>query len=151
VGERILDGIYPSGVQWSPKGTSLVYVEADNRASDARSDQSQIVIQPAAPGAEASPLARGREAVFSPDGEWIVYATPSGKLWRLARVRPDGSGRRPIGESSRHQRNPAVSPDGRHVAYVSKVGSIDHLYLRRMDGSGDRILLNDGSVAFPVW
>jgi TolB protein len=137
-------------VQWSPEGGSLVYVHADNRGAG-RSDLSEVVIQAAERGAEPDPLARGRDAVFSPDGEWIVYATQSGKTWRLARMRPDGSARRPIGQSSRHQRNPAVSPDGQHVAYLSSQGNIDHLYLRRMDGTGDRILLSQGSVAFPVW
>jgi len=150
IDERILQGIYPSSVQWSPKGGALLYVHADNRA-EAPSDRSQIVLQAAEEGAPPDLLARGREAVFSPDGESIVFTRQSGHLWRLARMRPDGSARRPIGESAHNQRNPAVSPDGLHVVYVSDQGSVDHLYLRRMNGTGDRLLLREGSVAFPVW
>jgi hypothetical protein len=150
VGERVLEGLYPSSVQWSPKGDSLLYVYADNRP-EARTDRSEIVIQPAEPDMEPDRLARGREAVFSPDGESIVYATQSGKTWRLARIRPDGSGHRTLGLASHNQRSPAVSPDGQHVVYLAKQGNVDHLFLRRMDGTGDRILLREGSVAFPVW
>ena len=66
-------------------------------------------------------------------------------------MRPDGSARKGLGNSVLRARSPAISPDGKHVAYVSNDDGLDRLYVRRMDGSGDRILLEEGAVAFPAW
>lgn len=145
----IIEGIYPSTPHWSSNGHHIVYVEADN--SNGRRDRSSVVVCKPEPDAETSVVARGREPVFTPDGEGIVYSaqTPSG--WRLRRLRADGSGRAPLGKGTRDERWPAISPDGRHVVYLSSDEGYDQLYIRRIDGSGDRILLADGSAAFPVW
>jgi Tol biopolymer transport system component len=66
-------------------------------------------------------------------------------------MRPDGSGRTPLGKGAHDERSPAVSPDGRFVAFIAEESGLDRLFVRRMDGSGDRILLGDGAVAWPVW
>lgn len=145
----IIDGIYPSTPHWSSDGQRILYVEADNASS--RRDRSSIVVRPPAKDAEGTVVARGREAVFTPDGEGIVYATQTSAGWRLRRLRADGSGRAPLGKGTRDERWPAISPDGRHVAYLSNEVGYDQLYIRRVDGSGDRILLAEGSAAFPVW
>lgn len=145
----LLDGIYPSTPRWSPEGDAFVYVEADN--SNARRDASRIVRQSLEDGAERDTLARGREPVYTPDGTTIVYAAQTSSGWQLRRMRADGSGRAPLGQSVRDERWPAISPDGRHVVYVSNETGYDQLYIRRLDGTGDRILLQDGAVAFPVW
>jgi hypothetical protein len=97
-------------------------------------------------------LSPGRHPTFSPDGEWLVFAAPMKRELRLWRIRPDGSGRAPVGHGIRHEARPAVSPDGRLVAYVaSEEEPRRHLYLRRFDGSGDRILFSKGDGEFPVW
>jgi TolB protein len=97
------------------------------------------------------PLGRGRDPVFSPDGEWIVYSARVGGGWRLRRMRSEGGGRLPLGRGVRDEIEPAVSPDGSLVAYVSEEGGLHRLFVRRIDGSGDRLLLPDGAVARPVW
>jgi Tol biopolymer transport system component len=97
-------------------------------------------------------LAPGRHPTFTKDGEWLVFAAPLGRELRLWRMRPDGSGRTPVGRGVRHEARPAVSPDGRLVAYVAAEElPRRHLYLRRFDGSGDRILFARGDGEFPVW
>lgn len=97
-------------------------------------------------------LSLGRHPTFSPDGEWLVFAAPMKRELRLWRIRPDGSGRAPVGRGVRHEVRPAVSPDGRLVAYVAtEAEPRRHLYLRRFDGSGDRILFSNGDGEFPVW
>lgn len=97
-------------------------------------------------------LSPGRHPSFSHDGEWLAYAAPVKRELRIWRMRPDGSGRAPIGRGLRHETRPAVSPDGRLVAYVAAEDRPRrHLYLRRFDGSGDRILFADGDCEFPVW
>ncbi|MAI24610.1 MAG: TolB family protein [Myxococcota bacterium] len=139
----------PMGPRWSPKGDKVLYFLTSVRKT--RRDASQVIIQDPEAGSTPRVVARGREPVFTPDGEWIVYASELSEGWRLARVRPDGSGRSVLGNSHLDARWPTVSPDGRHIAYISNTDGIDRLYLRRMDGSGDRILLETGAVAFPVW
>ena len=87
-----------------------------------------------------------------PTATWIVFSAPLQREWRIWRVRPDGSGRAPIGASQRSEGRPTLSPDGRFVAYVaSEAPPRRHLYLRRFDGSGDRILFADGDGENPVW
>lgn len=149
VAENLIDGLYPSTPQWSPDGARIVFVQADN--SKGRRDMSTIVAQPPEPNAEIDVLTRGREPVFTPDGKSIVFSAQTSEGWQLRRMRADGSGRAALGRTIRDERWPAVSPDGRHVVYVSNEAGYDQLYIRRMDGSGDRILLEDGSAAFPVW
>lgn len=145
----ISSGFYPTGPLWSPREDLIVYVRADNRGGPR--DSSKVVVQSSTSGDEPQTLGRGRDATFSPDGDWIVFAGQGPGGWRLHRMRPDGGARKRLGESTLSARWPTVSPDGQHVAYISNEDGIDRLYLRRMDGSGDRILLSDGGAAFPVW
>ena len=69
----------------------------------------------------------------------------------VVRVRPDGTGRAPIGRGLFDERRPTFSPDGRLVAYVTEVDSRPILNVRRFDGTGDRVLFNDGDADHPVW
>ena len=147
--QRVISGTYPSGPRVSPRDDALLYINAD-RGGGVR-DRSEVVIKGLGNEEPISRLAFGRDAVFSPDGEWIVFSSQGSGGWRLHRMRPDGSARKPLGKSALSARWPAISPDGRHVAYISNEDGLDRLYLRRMDGTGDRILLEDGAVAFPVW
>ncbi|MFP6638865.1 MAG: hypothetical protein VCC04_01370 [Myxococcota bacterium] len=148
-GTSIVEDGMASGPRWSPRGDVITYFRADDRLQ--RRDESVIVVQEPTVQSAARVVARGRDPVFTPDGEWIVYSSQGSRGWRLRRVRPDGSARSILGDSHLDARWPTVSPDGRHVAYVSNADGLDRLYLRRIDGSGDRILLEQGSVAFPIW
>jgi len=145
----VVEGFYPSGPSWSETNRLVSYVEADDRGGPR--DGSVVSVVGIEPGDRSRRLTRGRDAVFSPDGEWIVFSSQGPRGWRLQRMRSDGSGRSALGDSVLSARWPAISPDGQHVAYISSDDGIDRLYLRRMDGTGDRILLEDGAVAFPVW
>jgi Tol biopolymer transport system component len=103
---------------------------------------------------EAKEIATGTHSAFTPSGEWIVYSARTRRGFRLWRVRPDGSGRAPIGARWGHEGDeatPTVSPDGRFVVYVLKEEDRDRLRLRRMDGEGDRPLLEHGDGTVPVW
>lgn len=133
---------------WSPDGRTLVYVTRGADGVD--------TIQRIDPDAGGAPqmLARGRDPVFSPDGQWIVYSARTSGGYKLWKMRPDGSGRLPLGVGSTEvdgESHPAVSPDGRFVAYVGEASHRQVLRVRRMDGTGDRILLDDGDGASPAW
>jgi Tol biopolymer transport system component len=115
----------------------------------------RIVVRSPALTGEPRLLAPGREPAFSPDGQWIAFSAPTGSPrgdeWRLWRIRPDGTGRAPIGRGVRDEQGPTVSPDGRLVVYVTELQHRPQLYLRRLDGSGDRIFFSNGDAEHPVW
>lgn len=98
-------------------------------------------------------IGMGTDPVFTPDGEWIVYTARSTRGQRVVRIRPDGSGRAPVGGGPDDESHPAVSPDGRFVAYVvTDLTRRERLRVRRFpDGSGDRPLVTTGDASMPVW
>ena len=105
------------------------------------------------PDAKPRVFGRGLDPVFTPDGAWIVYTAKTTKGQKLVRVRPDGSGRAPVGTGPDDENHPAVSPDGRYVAYVVKDPTKrERLRVRRFpDGTGDRPLVETGDATTPVW
>jgi Tol biopolymer transport system component len=96
-------------------------------------------------------LGPGSEPRFCGRGEWIVYSAPIQRGTRIWRVRPDGSGRSPIGRGVLDETAPTCSPDGRLVVYTATEEQRERLYVKRFDGSGDRILYADSNASHPVW
>lgn len=130
----------------APDGRTVVWVREHD---DARSELRLRVLEQ---GAQTLVFSPGRQPRYSADGTWIVFSALLQGDWRIWRVRPDGSGRAPIGRGQRSEGRPTLSRDGRFVVYVaSEEPPRRHLYLRRFDGSGDRILFADGDGENPVW
>jgi len=96
-------------------------------------------------------LGPGSEPRFCGGSEWIVYSAPVRRGTRIWRVRPDGTGRSPIGRGVLDETAPACSPDGRLVVYNVIEEHRERLYVKRFVGSGDRILYADSSAWHPVW
>ena len=69
----------------------------------------------------------------------------------MVKMRPDGTGRTPIGSGQRDEASPTISPDGRFVAYTARETEFDLVFVRRLDGSGERPLIEFGSAAWPAW
>ena len=130
---------------WSPDGSVVVYSSVDETGS-----ATIRAIDPHA-GGEPRIVARGLEPAFFPEGDWVVYTTKRRGRWAIWRVRPDGSGKHPIGASGQNERDPTVSPDGRFIAYVAEDGQHQRLMVRSLDGSGNRRLLTSGDGLLPVW
>ncbi len=143
--QRISEGPVDHSPACAPDGSAVAWVASDPRGRES------ILARGLPLEGEPVRLGPGREPGFSPDGRWIVYSARAKGRWALYRVRPDGSGRAPIGGGVFDQMQPAVSPDGRLVVYVVQDGYHRRLHLRRFDGSGDRILLDDGDAEQPVW
>lgn len=148
----VLKGLGTDEVDWSDAGGgTLVYVRYMRRPGK-RKPVGYLVAQGTAIGDQARILAPGKDPSFSPDGEWIVYTAPDGDSTRIRRMRPDGSGRSPLGQKERTESDPSISPDGRFVVYVgSEAGRPDRLFVKRFDGTGDRVLIADGGFAEPIW
>ncbi len=133
----------------SPDGSLLAFV-----AQDAGGLDSVALLDLTRPDATARPIARGKDPIFTPDGRTIVYSARVRSGWRLFKVRPDGTGRLPIGVPLNDQTDelqPSVSPDGRFVVYVAESKQRQTLRVRRFDGSADREVLDSGDAASPAW
>ncbi len=106
------------------------------------------------PSAAPVVLTRGRHPAVTPDGEWVVYSARARGGWKLWRMRPDGSGRHPLGRSSRWEQSPAISPDGRYVVFTATEGERpvrQQLWVRPLDGDDDRPLRVQGDALHPAW
>lgn len=143
--QRISEGPNDYDVACAPDGSAIVWV------SHGRDGRDLLMSRVPPVGGEVRRLGPGRDPAFSPDGEWVVYSARVQGRWQLHRIRADGSGRHRVGESSLDETEPAFSPDGRLVVYVAGERGRQTLFLRRFDGSGDRVLLQSGGAASPVW
>lgn len=149
--ELALERVPVESMRLSPDGSVLLYVRDRGRIPGGKGERrSELVARNLGTGAERV-LAPGREPVFSPVGDWIVYSAPTRDGWRLRRMRPDGSARTALGVGIRDETMPSVSPDGRFVVYVREVRGLEQLFVRRIDGSGSRILLDVGAAFAPAW
>jgi hypothetical protein len=128
----------------APDGGAVVWVSRGPKGRES-------LVSRTPPEAEPRAIGPGREPSFSHDGQWVIYAAPARRSWRILRVRPDGSGRAPVGESQQEEHQPAFSPDGRLALVVVHDGGARRLHVRRLDGSGDRILFDEGDAEFPAW
>jgi Tol biopolymer transport system component len=157
--EEVARDIYPGTLRVMPAGDRIVYekVRARPRRDGATTFESFIATRSLAPGSEEEILIRGREPSLTPDGEWIVFASPSTAGYRLRRMRPDGSSRVAITSgvsgdpAGVEERMPTVSPDGNYVAFIKDGGNSRRLYVRRFDGKQERALEMGGWSEFPVW
>jgi Tol biopolymer transport system component len=143
--KRVSEGPADYSTACAPDGSAIVWVSVDERGRDAL-----MVRMPPLDG-PVRRIGPGRHPSFSPDGEWIVYSAPVQGQWRLYRIRPDGSGRKAIGQGTLDEIHPSFSPDGRLLVYVADDGYSRRIYLRRFDGTGDRVLLRSGGGEDPVW
>jgi dipeptidyl aminopeptidase/acylaminoacyl peptidase len=142
---RLTEGPADHSPTWSPDGSTIVFVREDPQQGTV------LVARPPEPGGAERVLGRGEQPVFSRAGDWVVYVARMRDGRRLWRIRPDGSGKLPVGRGQSDERMPAISPDGRYVAFVAEEEHRERLYVRRIDGSGERLLLEDGDGAWPAW
>ncbi|MEZ4330722.1 MAG: hypothetical protein R3F35_03145 [Myxococcota bacterium] len=153
VGRVIAHDVPPGTLRLAPAGDRIVFeqVVARLRSDGPTQYDSFVAVRPVRPGAEAQQLLRGREPALTPDGEWIVFASPSTAGYRLRRMRLDGTARVAIHPGTDEERMPTVSPDGEFIAFVQVEDGKRHLAVRRFDGKAERVLLKEGWSEFPVW
>ncbi len=156
IGPPLLSDVPPGTLRFVPDGDRVIYehVRSRPRRNGPAVLESTIAIRALAKGAAPQLLLRGREPVLTPDGQWIVFASPSSAGYRLRRMRLDGTTRVAIGSFSPagdDERMPAVSPDGHFVAFVQSRSGRRRLAVRRYDGKDERVLVSSGWSEFPVW
>lgn len=153
VGREIAHAVPPGTLRLAPEGDRIVFEDVVPRLRRDGPTQydSFIAVRAVAPDAEAQQLLRGREPALTPDGEWIVFASPSSAGYRLRRMRLDGTARVAIHPGTDEERMPTVSPDGEFIAFILVEDGKRHLAVRRFDGKAERVLLKEGWSEFPVW
>lgn len=152
-GEVIAQNVPPGSLRLTPGADRIVYEQVVPRP---RRDgptfyESFIATREAKPGSEEQILLAGREPTLTPEGDWIVFASPSTAGYRLRRMRLDGTARVAINPGTQEERMPTVSPDGEFIAFIRVEGGKRRLSVRRFDGQAERELLGDGWSEFPVW
>ncbi len=108
------------------------------------------------PDAEPRRLTRGKRPVVTPDGAWVIYTVENRNTSKLWQMRPDGTGRHPLGRSQtgKWERTPSVSSDGKYVVFtatLSKTLVRPELWVRPLNGDLDRPLRVQGDALHPTW
>ncbi len=153
LGPVIARDVPPGTISLSRAGDRLFYEQVISRRRSGSSAVHESMIATRTLGADGAEqlFLQGREPALTPDGEWIVFASPSSAGYRLRRMRTDGTSRVPISPGGSEERMPSVSPDGEFVAFVQLVNGYRKLAVRRFDGRREKVLLSNGWIEFPVW
>ncbi len=87
---------------------------------------------------------------WSPDGQWICYATKIHGRRRLAKISAEGGEPQTINTGgAASPTEPDWSPDGKWIAFCSQSGEYFNICVMPTDGSGSSIVL--GSGQHPSW
>jgi hypothetical protein len=138
-GRRVTDPKADGGIAWSPDGSRVAfYRQTGTLTAD--------VFVADADGSHLRNLSRGTAGfswapTWSPDGTRIAYVASDPAQEQLVTIRPDGSGREPVPNTSvdpnSQLQSPAWSPDGQWIGYSLN----DGLHLIRPAGTDPRFLL----------
>ena len=92
-------------------------------------------------------MAQDRQPVYSPDGEWILFASNrsgNSDLWKVS-VKT-GEVRR-LTDDPGHDWDPAFTPDGKHIVWSSNRSGHLEIWTADADGVGPRQVSHDGYEA----
>jgi serine/threonine-protein kinase len=135
---------------WSPDGHSVIFI------SD-RGENRDVWIKPADGTRDAQVLlddaAIVDEALFSPDGRWLIYRRGKMDGGRdILAVSSDLRGEPvPLMTSDFDEVSPALSGDGRWLAYVSDRGGQPNVYVRPFPGADSETQVSVNGGMSPVW
>ena len=87
---------------------------------------------------------------WSPDGQWICYATKIHSRRRLAKISVDGGEPEPLSTSGAPDpTEPDWSPDGKWIAFCSQSGDYFNICVMSANGGGEPVVLVSGE--HPSW
>lgn len=111
--------------------------------------QQTLMIRDLTSGEERAMAAAGsvvEHARWSPDGNWIVYQTPTGQHHQVERVAADGSGEPLVlraASATETAFRPSYSPDGSSILFGCMGATETATCLMHADGSDVRILVDE--------
>ncbi|MFN7950434.1 MAG: CHAT domain-containing protein [bacterium] len=145
---------------WSPDGDSIVYTSRWKNESL----ENLWILDPTKPAWRwRLTWAGGHDAVWTPDGQWVIYAAARGSdpadtdLWA---IRPSDGAERQLTSGPALDASPAVSADGLHVVYArfatdtnddGRIGTDDDASIARLDLDTSRLAeLTETSLPTPI-
>jgi len=139
---------------WSPDGTRLLFISNRNGGKDA------VWTQRADGVGSATLVASGDRAIFealwSPDGKWLVYRTDDDAgagRGDIIGVRTDGDTTRvPLVATPAEETGPAISPDSRWLAYAAAETGRKEIYVRPFPNTEDgKWIVSTNGGTEPAW
>ncbi|UCC24503.1 MAG: protein kinase [Gemmatimonadales bacterium] len=137
--------------EWTPDGESLLFISE-------RGGRREVFLRPAnGTGAAERVLSRPTDisqAVYSPDGEWLVYreGTAEGRDIWVVGPGPDAEPRALIADGGYDEKAPAISPDGRWIAYESDESGQNEVYVRPFpDVTSGKWRISVAGGTHPAW
>ena len=136
---------------WTPDGQRVVYSSGDTPAIY------KIRLKAADGSGEATELLNGLDAAFSPDGKFVIYATPeqgqqgqrNWDLWYVGTER--GAKPLPFLVTPKDQRYAEFSPDSKHVAYASDESGRYEVYVKPFPSGEGKSQVSIAGGTVPRW
>ena len=149
VGEEeviLSNGNYNSHPRYSPDGNSIIFTTgADPR--DARTwEIASIDLDSRDVTQLTNNNVRDASAIFSNDGEQIVYITFTEKQNAIAMMDANGSNQRIVYDSEGSDWAASFSPDDNYLIFTSDVSDSDQLYLMTPNGDNVQQITNTGGL-----
>ncbi len=116
-------GVAIEGAALSPDGVRVAFTCDMTDANDVRSTQIYLIdLNTGLYRPLGQQLTGVYDPAWSPDGQWLAYATRQGEETQLWVIRADGTGRQRIVGDGRN-RGATWSPDGTQIAFVRQQGA----------------------------
>ncbi len=145
---------YPA---YSPDGTKIVWIHADDVDADGNAGNEQVWVM-AANGSNKTQLtfdagSHDQLPDWSPDGSKIAYADTVGGASRIFTMRADGSHQTQLTFGPGDEFGAAWSPDGREIAFVTHIGDGDRpIMVVNADGTNQhRLTAGPANQFVPGW
>lgn len=144
---------YPA---YSPDGTRVVFIHADDRDANGTPVNEQVWVMNADGSAKTQLTsdAVGHDQVpdWSPDGTRIAYEDGDFGSSRIFVMNADGSGEHQLTFGPGDDLGPAWSPDGSRIAFVRDLGTPDRpVMVMNADGSNQHAVHPGGLQLVPAW
>jgi Tol biopolymer transport system component len=99
-------------------------------------------------------------AAWSPDGQWLVFASERDGNWNLYVVEAAGGPAQPLTDAPGDERDPIWSPDGQSIAFAYNQGAGWDIYTLPVATTDIRVVSSSewsqitntpGDERYPVW